>query len=43
MNILRKKGLDNKKIKKMEKLKQSKEVEKIKQGSSGLGKFDLKN
>ena len=43
MNVLRKKGVDIKQIRKQEKKLNSKEIDKIESGSAGLGKFSLKN
>ncbi len=43
MNVLRRRGVDFKELRKQEKKKNMNELEKIEKGSAGLGKFSLKN
>ncbi len=43
MNLLRKKGVSHKDIRKEEKKKNVKEIEKVERSSAGLGKFSLKD
>ncbi len=43
MNLLRKKGVDHKEIRKQQQKKDKREIEKVQKSSAGLGKFNLKN